>query len=122
VTVSFLNKQYEISSNIGSSAINQSVFETSYQEYSTNDLTKFQKKYGLTVQSAQDKNGYEVADCSDVDYCTEGNLDVQYIMVSGAVYVLSTELNACHDCDAYCRALRKRRPLSTGIPAVMIRS
>jgi len=80
VTVSFLNKQYEISSNIGSSAINQSVFETSSEEYSTNDLTKFQKKYGLTVQSAQDKNGYAVADCSDVDYCTEGNLDVQYIM------------------------------------------
>ena len=117
VTVSFLNKQYEISSNIGSSAINQSVFETNYEEYSTNDLTKFQKKYGLTVQSARDKNGYEVADCSDADYCSEGNLDVQYIMVSGAVYVPSTELNAY----AYCRALHKRRPLSTGTPAVMIR-
>jgi hypothetical protein len=114
VTVSFLNKLYGISSNIGSSAIKQSVFETNYEEYSTNDLTKFQKKYGLTVQSAVEQNGYAVAECTSSNSCTEGNLDVQYIMVSGAVYVPATELNAYHDCGAYFRVLHKRRPLSTG--------
>ena len=82
VTVSFLNKLYNIVSNIGSNVIKQSVFETNGEEYSTNDLTTFQKTYGLKVQNAVNKNSFAVADCSDMNYCTEGNLDIQYIMVS----------------------------------------
>lgn len=83
VTVSFLNSFYEITSNIGSGKLSQSVFETSSEYYSPNDLTQFQETYDLTVQAAEDIGGFTTDSCSlsgsPMD-CYEGNLDIQYIM------------------------------------------
>ena len=83
VTVSFLNSYYEIPSNIGSASLSQSVFETSTEYFSTQDLTSFQQTYGLTVQSAQQIGGHQLTTCptnSNTEDCYEGNLDIQYIM------------------------------------------
>jgi hypothetical protein len=84
VTVSFLNSYYEIPSNIGSSSISQSVFETSTEYFSQSDLTQFQKLYGLTVQAAQSVGSHSLSSCPIISTptkdCYEGNLDIQYIM------------------------------------------
>lgn len=85
VTISQLNSFYHVPSNVGSAGVRQSVFETSEQAFSPTDLTTFQNKYGLTVQSAQAPYGYSTSTCltssTPTAYdCNEGNLDVQYIM------------------------------------------
>jgi hypothetical protein len=81
VTVAKLNSFYRIGSNIGSSGLKQSVFETSGQSFSPSDLSKFQNNYGLTVQSAQAPYGYTTSSCDiNSGNCNEGNLDIQYIM------------------------------------------
>lgn len=78
--MSFLNEYYQISSNLGDSRLNQSVFETGSEYYSTNDLKQFQQTYGLTVQEAIDVGGHESTECAGTMSCAEGNLDIQYIM------------------------------------------
>ena len=99
VTVAFLSKLYGISSNIGSTNLKQSVFETASQGYSTTDLSSFQKYYGLTAQSAVNIGGHRTTECGTISNygypyyyygygysinkpygCGEGNLDIQYIM------------------------------------------
>ena len=80
-TISFLDTYYDIASNIGSSEISQSVFETSGQSFSPTDLTSFQNRYDTTVQTAEVIGGHDVSSCTMAnDQCTEGNLDIQYIM------------------------------------------
>ena len=83
VTVSFLDTFYSIPSNLGSASLSQAVFacDTGTANYfSPQDLTSFQTQYGLTQQAALIKNGHTTATCSTTFPCTEGNLDVQYIM------------------------------------------
>ena len=83
VTVSFLDSYYKINSNLGSKKQNQSVFETSNEYFSQNDLSQFQSTYGLTLQAAVSIGGFETASCSSSGSptnCEEGNLDIQYIM------------------------------------------
>eukprot|EP01036_Dinobryon_divergens_P027015 gene27015-35722_t len=96
VTISFLDSFYQVSSNKnnGSSRMSQSVFETNSEYYSPSDLTLFQQQYGLTVQAAVPYNGHNTSQpCSltgGSPSCTEGNLDIQYIMgmaqVSTSIY------------------------------------
>lgn len=78
VTVSFLNSLYKISTNEGNSSQSQSVFETSGQNYSPNDLEIFQDEFNLEIQPAKTYNGHNVSYCGQT--CFEGNLDIQYIM------------------------------------------
>lgn len=78
VTVSFLNKLYDITSNVGNSSLSQSVFETNSESFSQNDLNIFQQNFGLPQQKAVDYNGFNVTTCGT--NCYEGNLDIQYIM------------------------------------------
>lgn len=80
--VNFLNKLYNIDSNLGNYLINQSVFETSNEDYSPNDLLLFQQHYDLTQEAALDIGGDISNTCGEVGGadCTEGNLDIQYIM------------------------------------------
>lgn len=91
VTVSFLNSYYQISSNIGNAALNQSVFETDTEYFSPGDLTTFQDNYDLTVQSAYSIGQHSTSKCQvgNID-CLEGNLDIQYIMgvaqVTSSIY------------------------------------
>jgi hypothetical protein len=91
VTVSFLNSYYQISSNLGSAVQNQSVFETSNEYFSPSDLTTFQNSYDLTVQSAISIGGHSTTKaCTGSVDCSEGNLDIQYIMgvaqVTSSIY------------------------------------
>jgi hypothetical protein len=79
VTVSWINSYYKVNSNLASASLNQSVFETSDESFSQNDLKDFQTNYKLTVQTAQDIGGHEISDCT-TETCGEGNLDIQYIM------------------------------------------
>ena len=84
VTVPFLNQIYNINSNLGSNKLNQSVFETGIEYFSPNDLSTFQQLYKLTNQAAVVPNGFSSDQCSatgTID-CFEGNLDIQYIMVT----------------------------------------
>jgi hypothetical protein len=83
VTVSFLNAYYGITSNVGSAAQNQSVFETSNEYMSQGDLKTFQTRYALTQQKAIAVAGFTTNACSlsgSPNDCFEGNLDIQYIM------------------------------------------
>ena len=80
VTVSFLNELYEISSNTGLGTQSQSVFETAEQSYSPTDLSLFQTKYNIPQQSALHPFGFNTTQCTGSVDCTEGNLDVQYMM------------------------------------------
>jgi subtilase family serine protease len=79
-TINFLNALYRVSSNIGSSNISQAVFQTSGEMYSPDDLSKFQSMYALTVQAAVDYTGDRKASQCTPALCSEGNLDIQYIM------------------------------------------
>jgi hypothetical protein len=83
VTIFYLNQYYEIPDNIGYTTGTQAVFETASEQYSQSDLTAFQQNYNITQQTAEDVNGFETDDCSaSSGNCDEGNLDIQYIMVS----------------------------------------
>eukprot|EP01038_Epipyxis_sp_PR26KG_P010227 gene10227-13759_t len=83
VTPTFLNNLYAITTNTGSKLLNQSVFETSSEYFSPNDLTTFQKQFSVTVQAAISIGGQTTTSCSTTsigNQCDEGNLDIQYIM------------------------------------------
>lgn len=80
-TINYLNSFYGIPSNIGSAATNQSVFETSNEYFSPQDLFLFQHFYSLTVQPAHTINGHSTFTCGSANQdCYEGNLDLQVIM------------------------------------------
>ncbi|RYY81056.1 hypothetical protein EON63_16290 [archaeon] len=57
VTVSFLNSQYGISTNMGDNSLNQSVFQTNNEYYSPTDLTSFQQTFDLTIQPVSENIG-----------------------------------------------------------------
>lgn len=78
VSVSFLNRIYGISSNVGSSQLSQGVFETNNENYSPNDLTYFQRYFNLPYETVIDRYGLATTSCS-FGNCGEGNLDVQYL-------------------------------------------
>jgi len=81
ITVSAINDIYNIPSNLGSSQLNQSVFQTLNEFYSPNDLEIFQRYYGLTIQDAISIGNHTTTNCSLSSVsCLEGNLDIQYIM------------------------------------------
>jgi tripeptidyl-peptidase-1 len=84
VTVPYLNKYYKIESNLGDPSLNQSVFQTSTEYFSQEDLLQFQQKYSLTEQRAISIGGRTITKCptstSASQSCFEGNLDIQYIM------------------------------------------
>mmetsp|Transcript_26476 Transcript_26476/g.36459 ORF Transcript_26476/g.36459 Transcript_26476/m.36459 type:complete len:700 (+) Transcript_26476:293-2392(+) len=106
VTVSLIDSYYQISSNsnLGSSHMTQSVFETSQEYYSPSDLAKFQAINGFANQPAIDYNGYNTTSACSLTggspSCTEGNLDVQYIMgvaqVSPTIYWYTSTLTTAY--------------------------
>ena len=60
--LALLNSFYDITSNIGSAAASQSVFETDSESYSQSDLTDFQESFDITVQPALDIGKHSVFD------------------------------------------------------------
>jgi tripeptidyl-peptidase I len=84
-TIGFINYYYNIShiNQVGSGDIQQSVFETTTEYYSTNDLKAFQLNYNLSIENPISIGGHQLTDCpvdSTSQTCVEGNLDIQYIM------------------------------------------
>lgn len=79
-TVSYLNSFYEIPFNEGSSQMSQAVFETNSEYFSTSDLLQFQQDFDLTVQPVRSAGYFETVSCDNGKSCTEGNLDIQYMM------------------------------------------
>jgi tripeptidyl-peptidase I len=82
ITPSILKSYYEMDPSAkGSSQSTQLVFAFNMY-YSPSDLTLFQKEYKTTVLGASSVGGHEDdSKCKlNENYCTEGNLDMQYIM------------------------------------------
>jgi tripeptidyl-peptidase-1 len=82
VTPSLLNSVYNISSNVGDSGVTQALFELNNQSYSPSDLALFQSRFGIVASPVTALNGHSFdAACkrSNGQYCSEGNLDTQYI-------------------------------------------
>lgn len=74
---------YNIGTTVGSASSTQGVFSTIGQYFSPADLSYFQKYMGLPNQPvANSLGGYSSdTECAkDTSVCSEGNLDVQYIM------------------------------------------
>jgi hypothetical protein len=75
---------YKVSASVlGSTHVRQSVFETSNEFFSPQDLTSFQQVFSLPVVPAVDIGGQTTSTCDGstppVQNCDEGNLDIQYI-------------------------------------------
>lgn len=64
---------------VASASLSQAVFETNLQTMSQSDLSTFQTTFGLPKQAAVLVNTTNNAACN-AGRCTEGNLDIQYIM------------------------------------------
>lgn len=82
-TISLLKSHYKIGSLVGNASLSQSVFETADEYFSPDDLASFQKYFDLPSQEAIAKNGHDISQCSlssSGAQCSEGNLDIQYIM------------------------------------------
>ena len=80
---SVLNAFYEIPSNFGSSKVFQGVFETGDMNYSPSDLRTFNEAFGIIPKEhvITDVGGHaDDGACLDPNLCSEGNLDVQYLM------------------------------------------
>jgi tripeptidyl-peptidase-1 len=79
---SVLNKVYSISDNSGKNRGSQSVFETTGQNYSPEDLALFQRNYSLPVAPIAFNIGgnNDSLTCKIQSYkCSEANLDTQFI-------------------------------------------
>jgi hypothetical protein len=95
VDVAFLDSLYQVTSNIASPSVNQSVFETNNEYFRQSDLNKFQTSYDLTVQSAISVGGHSTTSTCSVTstgstQCGKGSLNIQYIMgmaqTSGSIF------------------------------------
>lgn len=79
VDVPFLNSLYKITDSIGSTNIAQAVFQTNGENYQISDLVAFQQKYDLLQQKAKSVGSTPSTSCT-TRFCSEGSLDLQYIM------------------------------------------
>jgi subtilase family serine protease len=95
VNIAFLDSVYQVTSNIASPLVNQSVFETNNEYFRQSDLKTFQTVYDLTVQAAISVGGHSTTSTcsltsSGPTQCGEGSLDIQYIMgmaqTSGSIF------------------------------------
>ena len=84
ITPAVLNKAYQVGSNVGSSRSIQAVFEAAGQYFSAKDLSTFQSKYSLPHLAVNMSLGNHSATSQycyqNSSSCSEGNLDVQYLM------------------------------------------
>lgn len=68
---------------LATSTVSQTVFETQNVGYNPTDLTKFQTQFGLVVElPVGTSSKYATTTCTKngVDLCSEGNLDLMYLM------------------------------------------
>lgn len=87
VNIDFLNRLYKINSNNATNPNNsQSVFSTSDEYFSTNDLIRFQNRNNIPLTEPVTKNSHSTTECSSSMSCAEGNLDMQFIM--GKIFII----------------------------------
>lgn len=79
-TVSFLNNLYKITTNSGASSLKQAVLELNSELYQNSDITAFQNKYGLPLQTAKNYGTQPLVSGCGFNNCGEGSLDIQYLM------------------------------------------
>jgi len=82
-TPSLINSVYRIESNVGSRRGSQAVYAILDQQMSPADLTYFQQRFGLPVESINSSIGGHISDAAcavNINDCIEANLDVQYLM------------------------------------------
>ena len=82
---STLRKFYNVSKTKGSNSSTQAIFATIEQYFSPSDLATFQNKANLPSQTVTKAVGGHSSDSiciADPDSCSEGNLDVQYVMAT----------------------------------------
>jgi tripeptidyl-peptidase I len=83
ITPSKLRIFYNIGSSSGSNASTQAIYASLNQSFSPKDLSLFQYNFYLEDDPVMTSIGDYASDerCkADINYCNEGNLDVQYIM------------------------------------------
>eukprot|EP01038_Epipyxis_sp_PR26KG_P006001 gene6001-8263_t len=82
ITPSVLNSYYNISGNTRASTATQAVYAPSGQYFGPSDLNTFQSTFGLPVKVVNNSNGRDndIACQTNANSCTEGNLDIQYMM------------------------------------------
>ncbi len=102
-----INTYYNIDSNVGdpyetgntsSSFVDQAVYASIGQTFSTVDLEAFQTEFSLPKDAVdEDIGGHKSAECKTANDCAEANLDVQYMLAISQEtkmiydYVASTE-------------------------------
>ena len=82
-TPSLINNVYRIENNVGSKRGSQAVYAILDQQMSPSDLTYFQQRFELPIESINSSVGGHVSDTAcafDINDCIEANLDVQYLM------------------------------------------
>jgi tripeptidyl-peptidase I len=83
-TPQLLNEVYNIDDNTGHPRATQAAYEAADQLFCPEDLTKFQKFYGLPVSAVNRTIGNKAvstATCaSNFDLCAESNLDIMYLL------------------------------------------
>jgi len=83
VTPALIKKYYNVMNDIGSLQVTQAVYETIGEGASPSDLSTFQIRFNLVQQEINEAPSAQVNNNFCNIYpssCTEGNLDVQYIM------------------------------------------
>ena len=84
ITPAGLNYHYNITTNKGHSRAIQGVFASHGQHYSPADIKSFQAKFNLSDQPVYKSLGQHNNSaqwCSaNIDYCGEGDLDLEYMM------------------------------------------
>ena len=83
-----LRSAYNMGTSEGSNSSTQGVYETLGQYYSPADLLKFQTQFGIDPQTVSTViGGHESSSVcsSNPSTCSQGNLDVQYIMAASPV-------------------------------------
>ena len=82
VTPALLRKVYHIDRSQGSPFVSQGVYQTSNEYFSPSDLSAFQQFMAIPAQSVAVVIGGHASTtgCDPSQSCSEGNLDVQYLM------------------------------------------
>ena len=87
ITPQKIRDYYNVTDHEGSSQSTQALYASGGQNFSPNDLTRFQKEHGLLVQSPETIGGFtnDTLCVVDPSACGESNIDVQYMMAASQV-------------------------------------
>lgn len=87
VTPQKIKDYYNVTDYKGTTRSTQALYASGGQNFSPKDLSRFQREYGLRVQSATTIGGFtnDTLCVVDPSVCGESNIDVQYMMAASPV-------------------------------------